>query len=254
MNELTILNLGCGTKTSQGCINIDWSPHLRIVRNPILYWFAKRILSEERLRHLEQLKGSIRIHDLRNGIPFPDNTVDAVYHSHLLEHIDRHISRDSQDLKNDPAIEFVKECRRVLRPGGILRVVVPNFEELCRKYLAHLTRCEVEMPEQGEHDQAIFDLIGQEVMKEAAGSSRQSPLLRRLENLFLGDARQRGQTHQWEYDRINIAELLRHAGFELIYFLDYETSRIPDWNKLELDTTDGGVEHRSGSLYVEAVK
>jgi SAM-dependent methyltransferase len=254
MNQLTFLNLGCGTKTSPGCINIDWSPHLRIARNPILYWLAQRILSGERLRHLEQLKCSIKIHDLRKGIPFPDNVVDAVYHSHLLEHIDRHISRDSQDLKNDPAIEFVKECRRVLRPGGILRVVVPNFEELCRRYLADLARCEVEMSKPGEHDQAVFDVIGQEVMKEAPGSSRQAPLLRRLENLILGDARRRGQTHQWEYDRINIAELLRHAGFELIHFVDYETSRIPDWNALGLDSTDGGGEYRGGSLYVEAVK
>src|SRR5262249_2119777 len=103
-------------------------------------------------------------------------------------------------------------------------------------------------------DQAVFDVIGQEVMKEAPGSFRQSVIARHVENLILGDARRRGQTHQWEYDRINIKELLRFAGFDQIYFCDYETSGIPNWNELGLDREDGGGEYRPGSLYVEAVK
>lgn len=54
--------------------------------------------------------------NLCKGIPFPDQTFDIVYHSHLLEHFS----------KSDAA-GFVNECHRVLRPGGIIRVVVPDF-------------------------------------------------------------------------------------------------------------------------------
>ena len=56
------------------------------------------------------------VHDLSKGIPFDDNSVDVVYHSHLLEHIDR---------KNVPT--FLKEIRRVLKPRGIHRIVVRIF-------------------------------------------------------------------------------------------------------------------------------
>src|SRR4051812_14415493 len=85
MQEFRILNLGCGTKTSPDCINIDWSPHLRLARNSLLYSLSQRILSGERLKHLEQLRssvlnGAVLAHDLRKGIPFSDSSFDAVYH------------------------------------------------------------------------------------------------------------------------------------------------------------------------------
>lgn len=53
--------------------------------------------------------------DLRHGIPMPDASVDALYSSHLFEHI------PYQQL-----IPFIQECRRVLKPGGSLSVCVPN--------------------------------------------------------------------------------------------------------------------------------
>jgi predicted SAM-dependent methyltransferase len=251
-----ILNLGCGAKVSPHCINIDRSLHLRIVRSPILYWLAKRTLSAERVQNLAKLECTIVVHDLTKGIPFPDKSVDVVYHSHILEHIDRNIFRDGQDPSDDRAVAFVRECRRVLRPGGVLRIVVPDFEKLCRRYLDHLARCEIEPAEHGEHDQAIFDVIGQEVMKEAPGSSKQRPIIRHIENLFLGDARSRGQTHQWEYDKVNMKILLQHAGFDRIDFLDYETSHVADWDRIGLDRRDTGPgeEYRPGSLYVEAIR
>ncbi len=48
-------------------------------------------------------------------LPFPDSSVDAVFHEHLLEH-----------LPLTAALPFLQECRRVLRAGGILRVGVPD--------------------------------------------------------------------------------------------------------------------------------
>jgi len=65
--------------------------------------------------------------DLTRGIPLPDAQCDAVYHSHVLEH-----------LRPDDALPFLRECRRILKPGGVLRVVVPDLEQACREYLRTL--------------------------------------------------------------------------------------------------------------------
>lgn len=67
---------------------------------------------------------SVIAHDLKKGIPFPEHSFDIVYHSHLLEHLS----------KADAKI-FMEECYRVLRPQGILRVVVPDLEQIARMYL-----------------------------------------------------------------------------------------------------------------------
>jgi len=52
--------------------------------------------------------------DLRNGIPLEDNSVDGILASHFFEHLDL-----------QEAIPMMKECKRVLRDGGILRISVP---------------------------------------------------------------------------------------------------------------------------------
>jgi predicted SAM-dependent methyltransferase len=66
-------------------------------------------------------------HNLLNGIPYPDNSFDLVYHSHVLEHFSK------QD-----GIFFIHECFRVLKTGGIIRVVVPDLEQIARNYLRNL--------------------------------------------------------------------------------------------------------------------
>ena len=66
--------------------------------------------------------------DLRTGIPLPDEYADAVYHSHVLEHFSR------EDAKS-----FLQECHRILKPGGVLRISVPDLEQITLAYLASLT-------------------------------------------------------------------------------------------------------------------
>jgi len=55
--------------------------------------------------------------DLRNGLPFPDQSVCFVYSCHTLEH-----------LIPDEASTLLKEIHRVLAPSGSARIVVPSFE------------------------------------------------------------------------------------------------------------------------------
>ena len=51
----------------------------------------------------------------RNDLPYSDNTVSAIYAFHLLEHV------------SNP-VRLLRECQRVLKPGGVLNVVVPYYK------------------------------------------------------------------------------------------------------------------------------
>jgi len=90
------LNFGCGKRFSEQWINIDFDSDSPAVQRV----------------------------NLLTGFPFPDDTFDAVYSSHVLEHFDR------------AAGSFLlRESKRVLKPGGLLRIVVPDLEASCAEYL-----------------------------------------------------------------------------------------------------------------------
>lgn len=99
-NKLPYLNLGCGQRYHLEWRNIDFIAHNKFVV----------------------------AHNLLNGIPFADETFEVVYHSHLLEHFS----------KKD-ALKFMKECFRVLKKGGTLRVAVPDLEQIAKEYLKNLS-------------------------------------------------------------------------------------------------------------------
>src|SRR5262245_10590906 len=91
-----LLNLGCGSRFHPTWVNFDIAP----------------------------IDPSIRRWDVTEHLPFPDVSVDAVYHAHLLEH-----------LPHERALPFLEDCRRVLKPGGVLRIAIPNLEAIARLYL-----------------------------------------------------------------------------------------------------------------------
>ncbi len=63
--------------------------------------------------------------DVRRGLPCADNTVDAIHSEHFVEH-----------LTQAEMMSFLRECRRVLIPGGVVRVSTPDLAEVVRCYLA----------------------------------------------------------------------------------------------------------------------
>lgn len=243
---MKILNLGCGSKASPhpDVVNIDWSVMLRIRTNPLLKGFAPLLLNDDRLRRFRALPDNVMVHDLSRGIPFPDASVDAVYHSHVLEHLDREI-----------AGRFLSECARVLRPGGIIRIVVPDFERCCREYLKHIEACERDGERAvSEHDRYLEPILLQSVRREAHGTSQQRMARRAVENFLLGDARKRGETHQWMYDRFNLAQLLVESGFVSPSVCMFDASAIPGWSEIDLDRNGEGREYKPESLYMEALR
>lgn len=113
------LNLGCGSRTPRGWVNVDYSLGARFMKVPIL-----RLLNGK--LHIFNIDWSdeIVIHDLRKEFPWADNSIDVVYSSHTLEHLSREEGRF-----------FLQECHRVLKKGGLFRVIVPDLRALISKYL-----------------------------------------------------------------------------------------------------------------------
>jgi len=104
------LNLACGDFyiTNNNWVNLDWYPHSKYVKQTNL---------------LEKLR-------------FKDETFEVVYTSHFIEHIPRE------------NLDFVlRECFRVLKPGGVIRIVVPDLENIVREYTRNLDRGELEKAE-----------------------------------------------------------------------------------------------------------
>lgn len=241
---MLILNLACGTHASADArvLNIDWSIYLRLRRNPLLRPLAALIVTGERRQKFSTLPDNIKVWDLRRGIPCADGTVDAVYHSHFLEHVDR-----------DAVPTLLREIHRVLKPGGIHRIAVPDLEVLARSYVQHLDVCARQPEQAAVHDPYVAGLYWWSVIREATGTSRQRGFRRWLENALLGDARARGQTHQWMYDRYNLTALLQQTGFTDCTQHRWDSSGIPDWTATGMDRHEGR-EYRPGSLYLEARK
>jgi predicted SAM-dependent methyltransferase len=130
---LKLLNLGCGSRFLKDTqwINIDFNP-----------------------QHREVIS-----HDLRKGIPLADQSINAVYQSHFLEHFS----------KGD-AIRLIRECFRVLKPGGTIRIVVPDLENICRLYLEGLEKVlSGDIDWQSKYDWIMLEMYDQAVRIESGG-------------------------------------------------------------------------------------
>jgi predicted SAM-dependent methyltransferase len=132
---MKLLNVGCGARYSKMAewINID-------------------ILSTGE---------GVIVHDLKKGIPYPDNSFDLVYHSHVLEHIPK-----------EYAGSFLTECIRVLRPGGILRVVIPDLEQIVRTYLSLLEKglqAPDDLMNAANYDWMMLEMYDQTVRNKSGG-------------------------------------------------------------------------------------
>ena len=79
---------------------------------------------EKRRAGQRSLPGHIRYFDLRKKFPFPDKSAEAIYASHVWEHLTLSVANHA-----------TAECYRVLKPGGVLRLVVPNLRDAVENYL-----------------------------------------------------------------------------------------------------------------------
>lgn len=175
----TMLNLGCGACFHPDWVNVDFKSS-----SPLVY-----------------------AHDLRGGVPARDASCDVVYHSHLLEHFDK-----------ADAEAFLKDCLRTLKPGGVLRLAVPDLETLARGYLHSLA----DAADGDTHARAMDAL-------SAAGGTRRSA-----------------------YDAPSLTRLLERCGFREIRSVAAHESAIPDFFGYLLDVEADGAVRKPDSLFMEA--
>lgn len=245
-DDRALLNLGCGTTTHAEWNNVDFSVYTRLRQQPGAAKLLHRagVLSEQRWERLSALDPAIVSWDLRRGVPFADDTFDVVYHSHLLEHIPR-----------DGSCELVVECHRVLAPGGVLRVVVPDLEHLATSYLDAVRRLDAgDGTAWTDYDRTVDGMFEQMVRTEGVGTAQQPTVVRVAERLIRGGPNRIGELHRWMYDRHTLERLLDGAGFVDVTLHRHDTSQIPSWDRFGLDRRSDGTPTKRDSLYVEARK
>ncbi len=148
--------------------------------------------------------------DVEQTLPFHDDTLAGIYSEHCIEHLDE---------ARVPGV--FSEFRRVLRPGGHLRVIVPDAELYLNLYIKARAGHSVQFPYADEFD----------------GSSA----ICHVNRMF------RNHEHQYAYDFAYLAQLLSTSGFEVPR---KQAFGIGDDATLLIDTPSRAVE----SLYVEASK
>lgn len=157
--KLNYLNVGCGEK-----YHLDWT-------NVDIYSEDPNIIS----------------HNLLEGIPFENERFDVVYHSQVLEHFTK-----------EKAFVFLKECYRVLKKDGIIRVVVPDLENVVDEYKRLLTE-NLTTPSkvaQEKYEWILLELFDQMVRHESGGRMAEFLLRKDLiaENYLLQRIGAVGQT------------------------------------------------------------
>ena len=209
------LHLGCGSTVVPGWENLDKSPGVLLARVPGLRRGLLRagFLSSEQANAIFPA-GIVRL-DVRRGLPYGAGSARYVYSSHMIEHMARW-----------QALELVRECARVLEPGGVLRFATPDLAVLVERY-AHGN---------GDHSLARADLFmgGLGTFGERPGR-RRSVIVQRL---FAAP-------HQWLYDAESLGRLLEEGGFVEISSRAFRDSELPEIDELE-------TESRAESLFVEA--
>jgi predicted SAM-dependent methyltransferase len=166
------LHLGSGTNYLDGWINVDI-----LGMSPDLLW------------------------DLRMGVPFPDACADIVCLEHVLEHF----------VYSD-VLDVMSECRRVLKPGGLLRVGVPDFGSYIESYSGDHAYIETNRPD------------------------RPTPLLAVAEVVL-------SHGHRSAWDGETLVRFLEETGFESV--------RRCEWGESAIEPVPDSDKRRTESVYAE---
>lgn len=125
-----MVNIGCGTVYHPEWLNLDVVP----------------------------ASSTVRYLDVRKGLPLADCQAVACFSSHVIEH-----------LTPATADAFLCEQQRVLKPGGILRVVCPDLAEICGAYLSEYESSKAIGEASFRHQHLIAELVDQMVRSQPGG-------------------------------------------------------------------------------------
>lgn len=131
--------------------------------------------------------------DLREPLPLPDSSVDRIYAEHFFEHLNLpnlHESTgwDFEDTgRPSEAMTFLRECRRVLKPNGVVDLVVPDAAGMIDEYIARRP---------GLSEGRYW------------GPAWCDTMMHRVNYLF-----RQGREHKYAYDEQTLAKVMTRAGF-----------------------------------------
>jgi predicted SAM-dependent methyltransferase len=210
------INVGCGASPTAGWINFDNSFSVRAARWPLVIPVLARLgLVDQQSAGLaaRAIRENIRYANAASRIPYATGSVAAVYSSHMIEHLDRNEART-----------FLTEVKRVLRPGGVVRIAAPDLARLARDYAAA-----------GDADAFVA--------ATHMGLDRPVRLTARMRWAVTGP-----RHHLWMYDGDSLTRLLQETGFGEVSVLPPGKTSIEDPGGLDLE------ERASESVYVEAFR
>jgi predicted SAM-dependent methyltransferase len=180
------INLGSGLEVAPGWINVDASFNAVIARWPrrlqtLGFELSGYKHNVERDEYVRRLQSNLFVHaDLTRPLPFASASADFIFSSHVLEHLTR-----------AQGLALVTEAHRILRPGGIIRVAVPDLDIA--------------------------------IALHATGKTREM-----LDHYFYRPESGRLAEHRSMYNYALLAELLREAGFATVERREYRQGTTPD--------------------------
>ena len=170
---------GCGLTAPLEWTNYDSSLTLRWEQIPVL----GQLLTKNTFR----FPNNVRFGDIVKGLPCAAASCHGIYASHVLEHL--------------TLAEFhlaLINTRRLLKPSGIFRLVVPDLEYAAREYLRKL--------EMGDPSANEFFLD-----ETCLGRRSRTPGFKGLVYQSLGT-----HQHGWMWDAISLIQALQENGFHSI--------------------------------------
>ena len=210
------LNIGCGMTPTGGWLNLDNSFSVRLAKLPTIVRFGRMIgvIDAAQYAFIEfARRNAVAYTDVRKPLPFKDSSIEAIYSSHMLEHLDR------------PAAEFfVEEAFRILEPGGVIRLAVPDLATLAANYT-----------KSGNADDFVFSLR----MSQSFPKGWRESIRLKLTSF---------RDHRWMYDGKSLIRLLSTKGFFGPHSVAAGETNIVEPGELNLH------ERVSESVYVEAWK
>lgn len=196
------VNIGSGQTPTPGWLNYDNSLSIRLAKYPDVVSLLSilGLLNDGQISFISFAHNhDIRWADATKHIPLPDNSVEVLYTSHMVEHL----SREEVKL-------FLREGLRVLQPRGIIRIAFPDIKKMIDQYITS-----------GDADSFV----------EKTCMSRNKPktIVDKLKYLIVGD---RG--HLWMYDCCSMGKFLSEIGYREPRKLEPGLTTIPNPGKLNL--------------------
>jgi predicted SAM-dependent methyltransferase len=165
------------------------------------------------------LSGDIYL-NAEKKLPFENDSFNFIFCEHFIEH-----------LYGDNGLKFLKECHRILRIGGVIRITTPDLEKLIELYF--------DTNPFARREECLRVIYGQE--------SKLSPC-----EFFNNYMHNWG--HKFIYDRESIASMLTKIGFTNLTFCDNKRSNHEALINLERHFEDYARLNPAETLIIEAEK